>query len=90
MRRSELVAVRVEHLTYLPNGVEIFLPSSKTDQEGLGRTVFIPHANGERCPVHALEHWLEVSGINVMLPPCSRPRPIRNKALCQPLRPAAA
>ena len=26
MRRSELVAVMVEHLTYLPNGVEIFLP----------------------------------------------------------------
>lgn len=32
MRRSELVAVQVEHLTHLPNGVEIFLPSSKTDQ----------------------------------------------------------
>jgi integrase len=63
MRRSELVAVRVEHLTYLANGVEIFLPSSKTDQEAYGRTVFIPHANGERCPVRALEYWLEVSEI---------------------------
>jgi site-specific recombinase XerC len=28
MRRSELVAVLVEHLTYLPNGVQIFLPHS--------------------------------------------------------------
>lgn len=55
--------VRVEHLTYLANGVEIFLPSSKTNQEGYSRTVFIPHANGERCPVHALERWLEVSEI---------------------------
>ena len=64
MRRSELVAVRVEHLTYLTNGVEIFLPSSKTDQEAEGRTVFVPHANGERCPVRALIHWLEVSEIN--------------------------
>ena len=64
MRRSELVAVRVEHLTHLTNGMEIFLPSSKTDQEGHGRTVFVPHANGERCPVRALAHWLEVSGIN--------------------------
>jgi integrase len=64
MRRSELVAVQVEHLTYLANGVEIFLPSSKTDQEAQGRTVFIPNANGERCPVRALAHWLEVSGIN--------------------------
>ena len=64
MRRSELVALRVEHLTYLANGVEIFLPTSKTDQEGHGRTVFIPHANGERCPVRALAHWLEISEIN--------------------------
>lgn len=64
MRRSELVAVRVEHLTHLANGLEIFLPSSKTDQEGHGRTVFIPQANGERCPVRALTYWLEVSGIN--------------------------
>ena len=63
MRRSELVAVRVEHLTYLSNGLEIFLPSSKTDQEAQGRTVFIPYANGERCPVRALEQWLEVSEI---------------------------
>jgi len=64
MRRSELVAVRVEHLTYLTNGVEIFLPSSKTDQEAEGRTVFVPYANGERCPVRALIHWLAVSEIN--------------------------
>ena len=64
MRRSELVAVQVEHLTHLPNGVEIFLPSSKTDQKAEGRTVFVPHANGERCPVRALIHWLEVSEIN--------------------------
>ncbi len=63
MRRSELVAMQVEHLTHLPNGVEILLPSSKTDQEAQGRTVFIPHANGERCPVRALVHWLDVSEI---------------------------
>ncbi|MFN7153717.1 MAG: site-specific integrase [Acidovorax sp.] len=63
MRRSELVAVQVEHLTYLSNGVEIFLPSSKTDQEAQGRTVFIPQANSQRCPVRALAHWLEVSEI---------------------------
>ncbi len=63
MRRSELVAVRVEHLTYLANGVEIFLPSSKTDQEAQGRAVFIPKANGEHCPVLALASWLKVSEI---------------------------
>lgn len=63
MRRSELVGVMVEHITHLPNGLEIFLPSSKTDQDRQGRTVFIPHANGDRCPVRALVNWLEIAGI---------------------------
>jgi site-specific recombinase XerC len=53
MRRSELVAVRVEHLAYLVNGVEIFLPSSKTDQEAQGRTVFI-RVGDERKPIAAV------------------------------------
>lgn len=64
MRRSELVAVKVENITHLPHGMEIFLPCSKTDQDKNGRTVFIPHANDEsRCPVKALGQWLEISGI---------------------------
>ena len=62
-RRSELVAVKSEHITHLPNGIEIFLPVSKTDQAREGRTVFIPHANGDRCPVRALMHWLEIAEI---------------------------
>ena len=62
-RRSELVAVKLHHITHLPNGIEIFLPVSKTDQAREGRTVFIPHANGDRCPVGALSRWLEISGI---------------------------
>ncbi len=61
--RAELVAIRVEHITYLDNRVEIYLPVSKTDQEQSGRTVFIPFANGNRCPVPALMHWIDVSGI---------------------------
>ena len=62
-RRSELVAVKTTHITHLPNGLEIFLPVSKTDQAREGRTVFIPHADGDRCPVRALLHWLEIAGI---------------------------
>jgi len=63
MRRSELVAVMVDHMTYLPSGVEIFLPHSKTDQERQGRTVFVPYANGDRCPVRALTQWLHIAEI---------------------------
>jgi integrase len=61
-RRSELVGIRVEDLTYFPHGLEILLRRSKTDQEGHGRTVFIPHAKGGRCPVKSLEHWLALYG----------------------------
>lgn len=64
MRRSELVAVKVDHITHLPSGMEIFLPYSKTDQDRNGRTVFIPHANdGTRCPVGALSEWLKIAAI---------------------------
>ena len=63
-RRSELVAIKCEHVTQLANGIEIFLPGSKTDQEKAGRTVFIPNANGNHCPVRALAQWLEIAGVN--------------------------
>lgn len=63
MRRSELVGVCVEHLTLSPAGLEIELPVSKTDQERHGRTVFIPRANGNHCPVSALMRWLKITGI---------------------------
>lgn len=63
MRRSELVGVRVEHLAFTSNGLEIELPFSKTDQDRHGRTVFIPHAYGSHCPVKALSHWLKMAEI---------------------------
>ncbi|MGJ7565256.1 site-specific integrase [Variovorax sp. GB1R11] len=64
LRRSELVAIRCNDITRFEAGVEINLPRSKTDQEGAGRTVWIPHAkDSERCPVAALEEWLALSGI---------------------------
>jgi integrase len=62
-RRSELVALRVEDMTQFDNGIELVLRRSKTDQEGEGRTVFIPYAKSKRCPVKALKAWLELAGI---------------------------
>lgn len=62
-RRSELVAIRCEDITPFPNGLEILLRHSKTDQEKAGRTVFIPQATGKYCPVKALAHWQSLSGI---------------------------
>jgi site-specific recombinase XerD len=63
MRRAELVSVCVEHLNFFPEGLEIKIPESKTDQERRGRTVFIPMACGAYCPIEALKNWLELSGV---------------------------
>lgn len=64
LRRSELVALRCEDITDHSTGIEILLRRSKTDQEGAGRTCFIPHANGDRCPVKALKQYQELTGIH--------------------------
>lgn len=63
-RRSELVGIEMEHITPHAHGIEIALARSKTDQEGEGRTVFVPRASVvERCPVVALEQWVEMADI---------------------------
>jgi len=63
-RRSELVALRIEDITPHANGIELLIRKSKTDQEGEGRMVFVPHAAAEgRCPVQSLVRWLELAGI---------------------------
>jgi integrase len=65
LRRSELVVIQCADITRFEAGMEINLPRSKTDQEGVGRTVWIPHAkDSERCPVAALDQWLALSGIS--------------------------
>jgi len=62
-RRSELVAVDVEHLTFDHRGVAIYVPKSKTDQGGKGRYVAVHYGERpETCPVKALQAWIAASG----------------------------
>ncbi len=63
-RRSELVAIHWEHVTFSLRGVEILIPRSKTDQEGEGQVCAIPYGNSMLCPVTALNRWREESGIS--------------------------
>lgn len=63
LRRSEIVALCVDDVTSHESGIELILRRSKTDQEGAGRTVFLPKARGARCPVKALRHWLALAEI---------------------------
>lgn len=60
-RRSELVAIRWEHIHFVPEGIEILIPRSKTDQEGEGKTCAIPYGDKKLCPVTALIAWRDRS-----------------------------
>lgn len=66
-RRSELVGLAVEDVEFAKQGLLIQLTRSKTDAEGRGRRVAIPYARGAVCAVHALQTWLEESGITTGL-----------------------
>lgn len=62
-RSSELVGLRVEHITVEPGvGMSIYLPQSKGDRDFEGRYFKCP-ALSRLCPVAAYEAWLAVSGI---------------------------
>lgn len=63
LRRSELVAICLEHISWKNAGIEILIPSSKTDQNHEGQYCAIPRAPHESCPVHALEIWIEAAPI---------------------------
>jgi integrase len=63
-RRSGLVALDVSDLTFGPEGLLIKIRRSKTDQEGSGRDVAIPHGTYElTCPVRVMRKWLEAAAI---------------------------
>ncbi len=64
LRRSELVALDVEDVSFVTEGLVIRLRRGKTDQEGLGRNIAIPYLKATRnCPCRALQAWLNASGI---------------------------
>jgi integrase len=60
-RRSELVALDVEDLSFKKEGLTVSIRRSKTDQEGQGRTVGIPYgSNPATCPLRSVQAWLEM------------------------------
>jgi integrase len=63
MRRSELVALDVEDLTFSVGGLHIHIRHSKTDKTGRGETVTIGRSGTALCAVAALEAWLKYASI---------------------------
>jgi site-specific recombinase XerD len=62
LRRSELVALQVEDLEVLPQGLRVTIRRSKTDQEGAGQVIAIARGEVHR-PVAAVQDWLATAGI---------------------------
>jgi integrase len=63
-RRSELAALRVEHIDSRPDGLLVTVSESKTDQEGEGKLVAIRRIeDSDYCPVKALRRWVAVAEV---------------------------
>lgn len=63
-RRSELSRISIDDITFSAKGMEIFIASSKADQEGQGALVAIPYIpNDKLCAVKHIRHWIHLSGI---------------------------
>jgi len=63
-RRGELLAIDHLDIEFNSRGLVVMLRKSKTDQEGEGRKIAIPHGSTfETCPVRSLQTCLEESGI---------------------------
>ncbi|WP_210240657.1 site-specific integrase [Mesorhizobium sp. B3-1-7] len=62
-RRSELVGLDVADIEHVRQGIVVTLRRSKTDQEGRGRKIGIPHGRTQWCPVRSLTDWLDHTGI---------------------------
>src|SRR5208337_850958 len=65
LRRSELVALDVEHITWTRAGMKLLIGRSKSDAEGEGAEIAIPRGQSpETCPMTALQQWLTAAEIS--------------------------
>ncbi|MEJ7765462.1 MAG: site-specific integrase [Acidimicrobiales bacterium] len=64
LRRSEIVALDVDDVTQVAEGLVVNKRRSKTDQEGAGELLGVPYgSNPSTCPVRAVEAWCQQARI---------------------------
>ena len=64
LRPVELARLDIASLTRHEDGIALFLPWRKNDQEAQGTTVWLPVGQTDLCPVTALEAWLAAAEIS--------------------------
>jgi integrase len=63
LQRSNLAALRLEHLTFTPKGILVRIDREKQDRKDEGRELAAPFGKRKRtCPVRTIQHWLDVRG----------------------------
>ncbi|MCX6343468.1 MAG: site-specific integrase [Armatimonadetes bacterium] len=83
LRRSEVVAIDVEDIVFVDQGMKLTVRRSKTDQQGRGVAMGIGYGEqASTCPVRALRAWIEAAGIT------SGPvfRPVNRAGIVKPTR----
>lgn len=83
-RRSELINIQHEDITFVEHGLDVVVRRSKTNQEGRHQMKSI--AKGDIfCPVLAVKSWLEVSGVyeGHIFRPLTRSDRVSNKRMSE-------
>ena len=62
-RRSEVLNMKYEDLTFNNDSITVSIKYSKTDQKGKGRQVLLPKKDDRYCPVKSLKKWIEIAQI---------------------------
>ncbi len=62
-RRSELVGLNAEDLSWSSHGLSVRLRKAKTDQEGKSRTIAVPWVDEEYCAARAVKEWIAAGKI---------------------------
>ena len=58
-RRSELACIDIGDVRIVDDGLEVFLPTSKTDKDSVGTTVRVPYGTlAQTCAVRTTHAWL--------------------------------
>jgi integrase len=63
LRPSEIAGLTLTHVTRHADGIELFLPWRKNDQDARGSKLWLPKGRTDLCPVAALEAWLAAAAI---------------------------
>ena len=63
LRPSEIAGLALGHATRHADGIELFLPWRKNDQDAHGTKLWLPKGRTDLCPVKALEAWLDAAEI---------------------------